>query len=113
MGASSPTMPDGAFSAVTEAHGRALVVRIFGEIDIASAKAFEKEIQSAFDSDAEAVLLDLGEVSFIDSTGLCTLLAAAEKASVNGDRLRIVRISPPVQRSFEITGLERSFPLAD
>jgi anti-anti-sigma factor len=111
--AASPTLPDGAFSVVTEPHGRALVVRAFGEIDIASAKAFEKEVGSAFESDAEAVLLDLGEVSFIDSTGLCALVAAAEKSNANGHRLRIVRISPSVQRAFEVTGLERSFPLAD
>jgi anti-anti-sigma factor len=50
-----------------------LVVRTFGEVDIASAKSLEKEIRSAFDSDAEAVLVDLSEVSFIDSTGLSVL----------------------------------------
>jgi anti-sigma B factor antagonist len=89
------------------------VVRTFGELDLASAKALEKEIRSAFASDAEAVLLDLGEVSFIDSTGLAVLLAAATVSRSNGERLRLVRISPTVQRALEVSGLKDAFPLAD
>jgi anti-sigma B factor antagonist len=111
--ASDPVFADRTFSVLTESHGRALVVRTFGEVDIANAKALEKEIRSAFDSDAEAVLLDLGEVSFIDSTGLGVLLAATGLSNGNGHRLRIVRISPSVQRAFEASGLNGAFPLAD
>jgi anti-sigma B factor antagonist len=102
-----------AFSVLTEPHGRALVVRTFGEVDIASAKSLEKAIRSAFESDAEAVLLDLGEVSFIDSAGLSVLVAVTAVSNSNGRRLRIVRVSSAIQREFEVSGLGESFPLAD
>jgi anti-sigma B factor antagonist len=101
------------FSVLTETHGRASVIRTFGEVDIASAKSLEKEIRSAFESEAEAVLVDLSEVSFIDSTGLSVLVAMAAVSNSDGRRLRIVRVSPTVQRAFEVSGLRDSFPLAD
>jgi anti-sigma B factor antagonist len=102
-----------AFSVLTESHGRARVVRTFGAVDLVSAKSLEKEIRSALDSDAEAVLLDLGEVSFIDSTGLSVLVAMTAVSNSKGQRLRIVRISSVVQQAFEVSGLGESFPLAD
>jgi anti-sigma B factor antagonist len=86
---------------------------MFGEVDTANAKALEREIRSGFQSDAEAVLLDLAEVSFIDSTGLGVLLAVTGLSNANGHRLRIVRVSASVQRAFQASGLERAFPLAD
>jgi anti-sigma B factor antagonist len=113
MDASEPVFADRTFSVLTEPHGRALVVRTFGEIDIAAAKALDKEIRSAFESDAEAVLVDLGEVSSIDSAGLDVLRAATGVSNANGHRLRIVRFSSSVQRAIEASGLEGAFPLAD
>jgi anti-sigma B factor antagonist len=85
------------------------VVRAFGEVDIPNPKALEKELRTAFDSDAEAVLLDLADVSFVDSTGRGVLLAVTGLSNANGHHLRIVRISPSVQRAFEVSGLEGAF----
>jgi anti-anti-sigma factor len=110
---SDAVFTDDAFSVLTEAHGLVRVVRAFGEIDIAHAKSLEKEVRSAFDSDAEAVLLDLGEVGFIDAIGLSVLLAAMTLSSAKGHGLRIVRLSSPVQRAIEVSGLKHAFPLVD
>ena len=109
----APDQPAGdrAFSVLTEPHGDALVVRASGEVDVASARSLEREIRSALDINAEAVLLDLRDVSFIDSTGLGVLLATA--SSANGNRLRITRLSAPVQRAIEVSGLADAFPLVN
>jgi len=104
---------DGAFRVLMEQQGPAAVVRVGGDVDLVNARVLEKAIRSAFASDAEAVLLDLGEVSFIDSTGLSVLLAATSISSANGHRLRIVRLSAPVQRVIEVAGLRGAFPLVD
>jgi anti-sigma B factor antagonist len=99
-----------AFSIRTEPDGDALVVRAFGEVDIASAKTLEKELRQAFENGASTVLLDLGNVEFIDATGLSVLLAVVKLTTANRRELRIVRLSWPVERAVKLTGLEGSSP---
>ena len=103
---------DNAFRVRTEPNGDALVVRAFGKIDAASAKSLEKELRRVFDDGASSVLLDLGDVSFIDASGLFVLLAVAKLSVTYGRRLRIVRISSPVGRVIEQSGVERGLPIA-
>ena len=105
--ASSDLSHDGGiFSVRTEADGDALVVRACGELDMASAEGLERELRKAFEDGASTVLLDLGNVEFIDATGLSVLLAVAKLTTANQRQLRIVRRSPPVQRAVEATGLD-------
>ena len=113
MSTADQVRDDDAFRVISEHQGPVAIVRAAGEVDIANAKVLEKAIRSAFHTDAEAVLLDLGEVSFLDSTGLCVLLAATKLSSANGNRLRLVRLSPAVTRVIEGAGLEGAFPLVD
>jgi anti-sigma B factor antagonist len=103
---------DGALSVQVEPRGGELVIRASGELDIASVKRLEDELSSALDSDASAVVLDLGGVNFIDSTGLRALLLATKLATANGKPLSMVRITEPVREVVELSGVERSLPLA-
>jgi anti-sigma B factor antagonist len=59
------------------------------------------------------MILDLGEVDFIDSMGLRTLLTATKHPHENGDRLRIRPPSAAVRRVIEVSGVERSLPLVE
>jgi anti-anti-sigma factor len=104
---------DGAFNVRTEPRGNALVVRASGEVDIASAKSLEKEIQSAFDRDGAGVFLDLEDVTYIDSTGLAVLLRAQKVSSADGHKLRISLLSSPVEEAIKMTGLDGAFPLME
>jgi anti-anti-sigma factor len=101
------------FRVRTEPNGDAVVVRAFGEIDIASAKSLEKELRRAFSNGSSSVLLDLGDVSFIDAGGLSVLLAAARLSVANDRPLRIVRVSSPVGRVIELSGVQGALPIAD
>jgi anti-anti-sigma factor len=103
---------DDEFRVRTEPNGDALVVRAFGRIDTVGAKSLEKELRRAFGEGASSVLLDLGNVSFIDASGLFVLLAVAKLSVTHGRRLRIVRISSPVGRVIERSGVERGLPIA-
>jgi anti-anti-sigma factor len=102
----------GALSVQVEQDGNELVVRPRGELDIASAKTLEEELLQAIDSDAASVVLDLGGLSFIDSTGLRVLLLAAKLSATCGAALRMVRATGPVREAIEVSGLNRSLPLA-
>ena len=103
---------DGLLTVDVEDEGNQLVVRVSGELDIASAKRLEDELLRAIDSDASAVVLDLGDISFMDSTGLRVLLSAAKLSATSGKPLRIVRVTAPVREVIEVGGLERFLPLA-
>jgi anti-sigma B factor antagonist len=92
--------------------GNELVVRASGELDVASAKTFEDQVRRAIDSEASTVVLDLEGLTFIDSTGLRTLLMAAELSRSKARRLR-VRASKEVRRAVEVSGVEDSLQLGD
>ena len=89
----------------------ACVIRLQGELDIATAPSLESALLHAMDSGAASIVLDLGRVSFIDSMGLRVLVSAAKESRKNGDRLRIDCGSGPVRRMIEFTSLGRSLPL--
>jgi len=100
----------GAFSVWEHEDGDALAVHAVGELDISSAPALEHSMLHALESGAPSVVLDLTEVTFIDSMGLRTLLWAAKHSGENGDSLRI-RMGSAVRRMIEMTGVERLLPL--
>jgi anti-anti-sigma factor len=111
--ARSPRVREQSLLAIqVEEDGKELVVRLDGELDIASAKAFEDEVRRAIDTDASSVTLDLSRLSFIDSTGLRAMLAINEFSSSKGDPLRMSRGSEPVERALEVSGLRDSLPFA-
>jgi anti-sigma B factor antagonist len=111
MGATRPTGAEGAFNIQTERDGDVMVLTASGEIDLSVAEDFGDELRRALSSGALSVVLDLQQVSFLDSTGLGVLLAAVEESSTNGHKLRIMRpLSPAVEQMLEVTGLIDSLP---
>jgi anti-sigma B factor antagonist len=82
-------------------NGRA-IVRLQGELDLATAPLLEKAIEG-IDPDSSIVVLDLQGLNFIDSTGLRTFLAAKERVCERGGELAVTRGSPQVQRLLALT----------
>ncbi|MGE5746710.1 MAG: STAS domain-containing protein [Solirubrobacterales bacterium] len=70
----------------------ATVITVSGELDLASADRLDEAIRHAEESTTTRwVVVDLEDLSFLDSTGLNVLLEARRRARENGDRLRFVR----------------------
>ena len=65
-------------------------VALSGELDLAGAPAAQRLLIAALTGGAEAVVVHLDEVEFIDSTGLRVLLAATDAAQRRGVDLRIL-----------------------
>jgi anti-anti-sigma factor len=103
---------EGVLTTEVEQEGKELVVRASGELDVASAQTFEDQVRRAIESAASSVVLDLEGLTFIDSTGLRTLLMAAELSRSKGRRLT-VRASKEVRRAVEVSGVADSLPLGD
>jgi anti-sigma B factor antagonist len=98
---------------VTLDKGGAMHVRLLGELDLGSAGELEAALRNAEAQPSERTVVDLSGLDFIDSTGLSTLVAADQRLRAAGRRLSLVPGPPPVQRVFEITGLDRHFDVLD
>jgi anti-anti-sigma factor len=73
-----------------------------GELDVAAAERFTRAVAEAHG--AGGLILDLSEVTFIDSTGLRSLLAAAKDLQGRGE-LVLARPSQRVLEVLEIAGV--------
>lgn len=97
----------------TQDSGGHVTVSLKGELDLSSVGKVEEELERV-ERDAPSVLvLDLSQLSFLDSTGLRAVVTADERARSNGRRLVIVRGPDPVQRVFAITRLEERLEMVD
>ena len=89
-----------------------LLVRASGEIDHANAGMLEEELGRALGCDASVIVLDLGDVDFIDVAGLRALLSAAERFREDGNRLSVwLGSGAAVRRLVELCAVEGELPL--
>ncbi len=89
----------------------AYVIRVEGELDLCGRPRLERELAEAEASQASLILLDLDRLTFIDSAGVETILAASHRSASNGDRLRMTPGRGDVARMFELTMLDVTLPL--
>jgi anti-anti-sigma factor len=84
------------------------VVRASGEVDLAVADELVRVCLEGLATSHEVHLV-LGDVTFIDSTGLGALLRIRREASAAGKVLRLAEVPAAVDRLLEITGLADAF----
>jgi stage II sporulation protein AA (anti-sigma F factor antagonist) len=113
MGNPDTTLKDGLLTVKAEQAGDTLMVWASGELSRSTAEKFEAELRKAIDNAASTVVLDLGAVGFIDSTGLRSVLRVANHSLRDGGRLRMRNASATVQEAIAWGGLERKLPLVD
>jgi anti-sigma B factor antagonist len=90
----------------TQTLDQAPVVVVSGEIDMATAPMLERELTAAIEAGDGAVVLDLLDVTFFDSSGLRVAVVAHRELGEQGRRLAVV-CDPEghVQRTFGLAGL--------
>jgi anti-sigma B factor antagonist len=85
------------------------VLNVSGEIDIQTSPVLEEQLRGAIDRGNTSLVVDLGEVSFLDSTGLSVLVGALQRCRAAGGDLRLLAPQPNVRRVLDITGLADTF----
>jgi len=88
-----------------------MVVEVAGEIHVTTAPAFEKRLLALDRAGCDALVIDLGSVDFIDSTGLGVLIGAMRRITRRGGQMAVVCTNPTVLRLFEITGTDRTLDI--
>lgn len=84
-------------------------VRGRGEFDAATAHLLSDRVEELVAGGATLVMLDLTDVSFLDSSGLRAVVACGQLLEEHDGRLIIEGMSPAAKRVFEVTGLIESF----
>jgi anti-anti-sigma factor len=87
-----------------------VVVAPRGELDMATVGAVEQELRQLHESGFRSIVLDLGGLTFIDSSGLHLVMRWAAEASKDGFELLLEPGPPVVQRIFELAAVADELP---
>ena len=86
-------------------------VSVAGEVDLATAPELKEALGDVVSSGATGVVVDLSNATFIDSTTLGVLMGAVKRLHPVGGELVIACHDPNIRKIFEITLLDRVFPI--
>jgi anti-sigma B factor antagonist len=93
--------------------GKRVVLRLDGELDLASVPLLESEVELAMLDDTATIVLDLRGLEFLDSTGLRTILLLDKRSSERGQAFALVRGSEQVQRLMTMTRVDEHLKIID
>ena len=86
------------------------VVAFKGEVDLESSPAARELLLKCFDTPRK-VIVDLSEVTYIDSSGVASLVEALQAAKKNGSRFALAASSEPTRRVLELARLDKVFTM--
>jgi len=93
--------------------GRATLL-LNGEFDASCVLRFERLVRAVVDDPKPCLVIDMRDVTFIDSTGLALLLRTEAASRQDGFELQILRSPAAAVRSaLEASGLERVLPFVE
>jgi anti-anti-sigma factor len=84
----------------------AYVLAAEGELDMSTVGPLRELISGLLEDGAQKLLVDLTEVTFVESTSLSALLTATRDLDTSGGRLVIAADDPWVLRAIELSGLD-------
>jgi anti-sigma B factor antagonist len=87
------------------------LIEVSGEVDIYTAPKFKEDMLGLIDQGATELIVDLSEVTFVDSTALGVLIGGIKRMHAVDGRMALVVATRPVQKVLTITGLDRVFEI--
>jgi anti-sigma B factor antagonist len=88
-------------------------IELHGELDLDTAPELTEQLDAVTNRGAVLVIVDLGDVTFLDSSGLRALVNGARTIEESGGRLLIEGASGAVARVLELTDLLRRLAAPD
>jgi anti-anti-sigma factor len=102
------------FEVRIEQEPSAVFARLAGEFDLSAKEKFESEMAAVTgDLQPASLVLDLGGLTFIDSSGLRTIMELYGRSRDEGFNFAVRPGRREVQSVFELTGLDRVLPMVD
>ncbi len=81
-------------------------IAMTGELDMTSVPVLLEQLTVIEQDSVSAIMLDLRDLAFVDSSGLRAFFEASERARTNGHRLTLIGASPSARRWFALAGTE-------
>ena len=88
----------------------ATIVALNGDVDLESSPAAREILLKSVDGTAR-VLVDLSSVTYIDSSGVASLVEALQAAKRNGGKFALVAASDPTRRVLQLARLDKVFTM--
>ncbi len=98
-------------SLATRTVGEHTVLEVGGEVDVYTAPRLRERLLELIDGGARRVVVDLGRVDFLDSTGLGVLIGGLKRLRSAEGSFALVCDKEPLLKIFRITALDQVFPL--
>ncbi len=90
---------------------RTHVISLTGEVDLYTAPDFKQQLLEVIGGGSKNVIVDFTKTTFIDSTTLGVLVGGVKRLRTNEGQLSLVCADRNITKIFEITGLDRVFPI--
>jgi anti-sigma B factor antagonist len=90
---------------VTVDSGDTVVIGVCGEVDYDTADDLRTALTDALDRQPAGVVLDLGRLRFLDSSGIGVIVGGWQRARQTDVRYVLRRVPPVIAEQFEMTGL--------
>lgn len=100
------------FSISRHDQGGASIVQPVGEVDLVTVHEVREHVHAAAQH-SRRVVIDLRQVTFMDSSGLRLLVEVQQLADQDGFAFAVVRGPASLERLFEVTGLDERLDLHD
>jgi len=89
--------------------GNIQILEPTGILDGTQAEAFRQEVDAALDAGVDTLLIDLKNITFVDSSGLGILVVVLKKVRACNKEMYVCSINEQVKMLFELTSMDRVF----
>ncbi len=95
----------------TEIKNALTVCHVEGEIDINTSPGLKKSFDKLISAKTPKIIINLSKVTYVDSSGLATLVEILKNMRSYGGKLKLSDMSSKIKNLFEITKLEKLFDI--
>jgi anti-sigma B factor antagonist len=97
----------------TQDMGNGSLVRVSGEVDMSNSPTVRDSLMGLVKDKVPAIVVDLGAVSYMDSSGIATLVEGLQETTSYGGKFRIAGLTDKVKQVFELARLTDVFEIYD
>ena len=98
---------------IEEAVGNVCVVKLIGRLDASCSSELKDKVTAMLDENKNNILIDLGGIDFIDSSGLGMLVTCLRSVTKAGGVFKITSLQENPKNLFQTTRLDRVFDTYD
>ena len=97
--------------AAGDAAGAPAVYALAGEVSTCNARALQRDMIDLLARNRAGLVVDLGRVDFLSSSGMTSILAVARSARAAGSKLVLAAPTPVVLDALKVVGFDRLMPI--